>query len=122
MKVYIAHPTSIDYRSELYAPLKADKFFDKYNLILPHETSNQISNTRGDYKDIDCVIAECSAPSLGVGIELGWCYDDNIPIYIFYKNGDKPSESINMIANKIIQYENSEDFVEKVKEIILNLS
>ncbi|MDO5475357.1 MAG: hypothetical protein Q4F61_03165, partial [Candidatus Saccharibacteria bacterium] len=68
MKIYIAHPTNMDYGNEIYKPLRSDSFFSQHELILPHEKSNKIINTRDNYKNIDIVIAECSEPSIGVGI------------------------------------------------------
>ena len=118
MRIYIAHPTNMDYQKEIYEPLRNDDFFLEHELILPHEKSAEISNTRDDYRNVDLVIAECSQPSTGVGIELGWFYDDKKPIYGFYKSGAKFSSAINVVAKKIIEYQNTQDFVEKVKEIL----
>jgi len=73
MKIYIAHSSEIDFRRDLYTPLRNDSYFKKHHLILPHESSNKISNTRDDYKSIDIFIAECSKASVGLGIELRVC-------------------------------------------------
>lgn len=118
MRIYIAHPTDMDYKSEIYEPLRNDSFFSKYELILPHEDSSKIINARDDYKDVDVVIAECSKPSTGVGIELGWFYDDKKPIYCFYKTGVKPSGAVVVVAKEIIEYSGSNDLVNKIKNII----
>ena len=118
MRIYIAHPTDMNYENEIYRPLQSDDFFSQYELILPHEESNKINNTRDDYKDVDIVIAECSKPSTGVGIELGWFYDEEKPIYCLYKIGTKPSEAVTAIAKEIIEYSDSNDLVEKIKTIM----
>ena len=85
MRIYVAHSTNIDYENEIYNPLKNDSFFLGHEVVLPHENGVSINNSREDYKNYDIVIAECSEPSTGMGIELGWFYDDEKPIYCFYK-------------------------------------
>ena len=118
MRIYVAHPTSIDYKNEIYKPLRNDDFFRRHELILPHEDSANISNSRGDYKNYDIAIAECIEPSIGMGIELGWFYDDKKPIYCFIKSGLNPSSAVVSIAEEVIDYSNEQDFVEKIKSVI----
>ena len=118
MRIYIAHSTSIDYKKEIYEPLRNDDFFLKHELVLPHEDSTNIGNSREDYKDYDIVIAECSKPSIGVGIELGWFYDDKKPIYCFYKEGTKLSSAIRNISEQMVEYMDGRDFVDKIKGIV----
>lgn len=118
MKIYIAHPTDMDYENELYKPLRSDGFFSQHELILPHEESNKIINTRDDYKNVDSVIAECSKPSTGVGIELGWFYDERKPIYCFYKIGMKPSGSVAAVAKELVEYSDSNDLANKIRSVI----
>ena len=66
----------MDYINNIYIPLREDLFFKDYELILPHEKSENSSNVREFYKGIDVFIAECSELAIGLGIELGWAYDD----------------------------------------------
>ena len=98
--------------------MRNDSFFSRHELIFPHEESSKIINTRDDYKDVDVVIAECSKPSTGVGVELGWFYDDKKPIYCFYKIGMRPSKAIAAIAKEAIEYSDSNDLINKIKSII----
>jgi len=122
MRIYIAHPTSIDYKHDIYRLFKNDSWFARHELVLPHEPSTTIHNSREDYKKIDLVIAECSQPSTGMGIELGWFYDENKPIFCFYRLGTKPSSAINVVAKAKVEYRDAEDFVNKAKAIINNLN
>ena len=103
MRIYVAHPTSLDYENNIYIPLRSDGFFSQHELIFPHE-----------------VIAECSQPSTGMGIELGWLYDENKPIFCFYQAGTEPSSAISIIAKTMVKYKDKEDFVNKVKEAIVD--
>lgn len=118
MKIYIAHSKDINYKEELYKTIRTDDNINKHNIILPHEINDKSNNDRNFYKTIDLVIAECSKPSTGMGIELGWLYDDNIPIYCIYKQNSKISTSIYTITNKIYEYKNKSELLTIIKKII----
>ncbi len=118
MKIYIAHSKDINYKEELYQTIRTDDSINKHNIILPHEINDKSNNDRNFYKTIDLVIAECSKPSTGMGIELGWLYDDNIPIYCIYKQNSKISTSIYTITNKIYEYKNKSELLTIIKKII----
>lgn len=118
MRIYVAHPTSLDYEKYIYIPLRSDSFLNRHELILPHEASSNVYSSREDYKNVDLVIAECSRPSTGMGIELGWFYDENKPIFCFYQAGTKPSNAISIVAKTMVEYKDIEDFITKAKEII----
>lgn len=120
MRIYVAHPTSLDYENNIYMPFRSDSFLNRHELILPHEASSHIHSSREDYKNVDLVIAECGQPSTGMGIELGWFYDENKPIFCFYQAGTKPSNAISIVAKTIVEYNDVEDFVNKVKEAIVD--
>ena len=117
MRIYIAHSRSFDYVNNLYTPLRNDSFFNEYDLILPHETQRPM-NSREFYSNIDILIAECSEASTGLGIELGFAYDSNVPIYCIHQSDKKISSSISAITNNIYEYKNVEEMVEIIKEII----
>jgi len=118
MKIYIAHSRQMDYINELYNPLRSEPFFEEHELILPHEKSDKSSNTREFYKTIDVFIADCSEAATGLGIELGWAYDDNKKIYCIYKSGSVLSSSIKAVTKNFYEYENSNEMVEIVKDIV----
>lgn len=112
MKIYVAHSKDIDYKSKLYQPLRNCKVLKNEQLIFPHEISKDSYNTRDFYKSLDLFIAEVSIPATGLGIELGWAYDDNLPIYCLYKKGKKPSSSIYSITDQVLEYQNEKELVE----------
>lgn len=117
MKIYIAHSRDFDYENELYLPLKNSNIFKGHELILPHD-GNNYKHDRDYYKDIDLVIAEVSYPSIGLGIELGFLYDDNKRIYCIHKSNMKISSSINAVTENIYEYKNKEDMLNIVEDII----
>ena len=53
-----------------------------------------------------------------MGIELGWLFDGKKPIFCLYKKGNTPSSALKAVAREVVEYENTEDFVAKIKEII----
>ncbi len=118
MKIYIAHSKDFDYKNELYNPIRELEENINHEIILPHEKNDKSSNTRDFYKKIDLMIAECSYPATGLGIELGWVYDDNIPIYCIYKKGNKISGSTKSVTDNIIEYTNIEEMQTIIKSII----
>ena len=119
MKIYIAHSKGTDYQNELYAPIRNDEALNEHEVILPHEFSNTSSNTRNFYKDIDLFIAECSYPATGLGIELGWAFDDNTPIYCLHKKGTEVSRSIYAITQNILEYKDIDEMLEIIEKITI---
>ena len=117
MKIYIAHSKLINYIEELYNPIKEMELYKKHEIIFPHENDFTSNNTRDFYKSIDIVIAECSLPATGLGIELGWLYDDDKKIYCIYKSNSKISSSIKVLTDNIYSYNN----IKEMKEIIENI-
>ena len=69
-------------------------------------------------KTVDLMIAECSFPSIGLGIELGWANALNLRIIIIQKKGIKVSQSLKAVSKELIEYESSEDLLNKLKSII----
>ena len=118
MRVYIGHSKKIDYIKELYEPLRKDIFFNNHELILPHEKDEISSNSREFYKTIDVFIAECSDTATGIGIELGWAFDDNKNIYCIYKKGKEISGSLKSVTNNFYEYNDLNEMLSVVKSII----
>lgn len=118
MKAYVAHSKRINYIEELYQPLRKCEQLKDIELILPHEFQNNNSHTREFYKTLDLFIAEVSDSATGLGIELAFAYDDNIPIYCFHKEGTRVKNSIYSLTNNIFQYKNKEELTIMIAEIV----
>ena len=116
MKIYIAHSRDFDYVNDLYLPIKNSEFFKEHEFILPHDGDNY-KHDRDFYTKIDLVIAEVSYPSTGLGIELGFLYDDNKSMYCIHRSDKKISSSISVVASNINVYSNLDEMTEIVKEI-----
>ena len=117
MKIYVAHASNYDYINEIYKPIREDSELKEYDIVLPHEDENYIHN-RDYYKYFDIAICEVSNPSIGLGIELGFLYDSNVKIYCLYKKDSNYSKSLLAITKNIIMYQDSKDFINKIKNII----
>ena len=118
MRIYVAHSREYDFKNELYVPIRNCEKFSEHEIILPHELHDTSSNTRDFYKDIDIMIAECSYPSVGLGIELGWAFDDNIPIYCIHKKNMKISGSINAVTQNVYSYSSIEEMLTLIENIL----
>lgn len=120
MKIYVGHSRDIDYAKELYRPIRKFEKDTDHVFLLPHEKSNTSSNDRNFYNEIDLFIAEVSMPATGLGIELGWAYDNNVPIVCIFKKGKKISGSLNSVTNNFYEYENTEELKNVIELIIEN--
>lgn len=68
----------------------------------------------------DCNIIEFSEKGVGLGINAGYCFANNKPIYVIAKTGSDISTTISNLATKIIFYDEPEDLIEPFKEIVNN--
>lgn len=118
MKIYVAHSSSFDYKTELYAPLRNSELNKKHQIVLPHEDSSKLYDSKSYLKECDLVIAEVSYPSTGQGIELGWANLYNVRIVCIHKSGLKPSSSLKAVSSELVEYDSSEDLINKLQKVI----
>lgn len=120
MKIYISHVRRGNYQEELYQPLLASELAQKHTFIFPHAVSQKPFNTKELFqnKGCDMVLAEISYPATGQGIELGWADMSGIPIVCMYKKGMDVSGSALMIAKEKVEYENTQDLIEKLTHYV----
>jgi len=69
-------------------------------------------------ENIDLFIAEVSSPATGLGIELGFCFDEEIPIICFFKENIKYTNALKSVTNNFIPYQDLNDFIFKLKEVL----
>lgn len=114
MKIYVSHLRNYDFKKELYDVLENSNL--KHEFILPHKNAETPFNTKEllQNKKCDLVLAEVSYPSTGQGIELGWANIYGIPIVCIYKKNAKIAGSLKMVSDTFIEYENSEDLINKL--------
>jgi hypothetical protein len=117
MKIYIAHAKAYDYINELYKPIRESELSKEHEIILPHELDDKSSTSREFYRSLDLFIGEVSYSATGLGIELGWAYDDEIPLYCIHKEETRIKGSIYAITNNIYEY-TDETLVDTINHII----
>lgn len=122
MRIYFGHSKDFDYENEYYKPIEQNKRLQKETLIFPHKISDKNKLAREFYTNLDLFIAEVSYRATGLGIELGWANDDNVPIYCFYKKGVKPNSSLKTISDHIIEYNSLEQLSSMIEKIVDELS
>lgn len=118
MKIYVSHSSGFDYQNELYQPLRKSELNKLHEITLPHEHSTDQFNSKEYMKHCSLILAEVSYPSTGQGIELGWANLYDVPILCLYKKGAKTSETLKVISNTFIEYENSEDMAQKLTDYL----
>lgn len=119
MRIYVAHSREYDYKNELYKPLRESELNDSIEIILPHENSDELFNSKDELKNVDYIVAEVSYSSIGLGIELGWASLYNTPIILIHKTGLNISNSVKSVATEIIDYSSSNELVSKLKTFFL---
>lgn len=113
MRIYVSHPSSIEYEAELYRPLET---ISEHEWLFPHRPELQNQHTRALIGTVDLVLAEVSAPSTGQGIELGWANAAGVPIAAIHRQGTKPTRSIRRVTDQILSYFNQDDLIKKVRQ------
>lgn len=122
MNIYVAHSIIINYIDDLYNPIKNFHKIVEHNFYFPHDKNNERCNGYTFYKQFDLILAEVSEPSTGLGIELGWANILQIPILCIYKRGSKITSSLKAVTDQYIEYENSEDLLNKLFEYINDIN
>lgn len=122
MNIYISHSSSYDYENEIYRPIRESELAYTYRFFLPHEPENIDVDAKDELKQTDVLVAETSLPSTGQGIELGQANVVGVPIMCFFKAGSKPSSSLRFVTDKIIEYTDTQDLLDKLQTQLDQLS
>ncbi|OHA16489.1 MAG: hypothetical protein A3C79_02630 [Candidatus Taylorbacteria bacterium RIFCSPHIGHO2_02_FULL_45_28] len=121
MKIYVSHSRSFDFVNELYLPIRKSALNEKHTFFLPHENGRSL-NSKEDIKNSDLILAEVSFPSTGQGIELGWADSCTVPIVCIYKDGCDFSPSLKSIIKDFVTYNDSNDFISKLEELLVSMN
>jgi len=115
LNIYAAHSSNIDFE-KYYQVLKDSELHTEHNIIYPHdETEEQFDSYTFFHTDCDLIIAEVSAPSTGIGIELGWAYDADIPIIAIHSIDSKPTQAIFEVTKMVYEYDSDEELISTLK-------
>ena len=120
MKIYVSHSSKIDYKNDLYDPLRNSELAKQHEFLFPHEKGLDLFPTKKLFDDGGCdlVFAEVSFPSHGQGVELGWAYDRGIRIVFAHKPEAALSVVIPELSKEIFSYSSSRDLISKLSTFI----
>lgn len=117
LNIYAAHSSSFDYQSDFYEPLKESNISEQHNITFPHDDSDELFNSyKFFHTDCDLVIAEVSYDSTGLGIELGWAYDADIPIICVHTESAEPTSALTAVTEMVYSYSSPEDMIAVLKD------
>lgn len=118
MKIYIGHSTEMQYEEELYSPLKESEIIEEHELMLPHDSKEFFESKSFLREECDLLIAEVSNSSIGLGIELGWADEFEVPVVCVYKESSDPSDALKAVTEKTFEYSDRDELVEIVKNVV----
>lgn len=121
MKIYLAHSSKLDFKKDLYSPLKNSELDKSHEIIYLYDQTSNPGSTWEIIKGCDLVIAEVSLPSMSEGIELGWANALKIPIICVHKNDQIASHFLSIISNDILEYTDSKEMVAVISSAINNI-
>lgn len=123
MKIYIGHSKELNFKDDLYSPIRESQLNSEHEIILPHEIHQEASDfvTKDIIKTCDVMVAEASFPATGLGIELGWANAFERPIICIYRRGSKIAGSLKVICENFIEYTDKEDLIEKLSSALSKL-
>jgi hypothetical protein len=119
MKIYFAHSSSINY-NEIYNAILDSEELLQHDFILPHKVNFNGIHSYEIIPKCDLFIAEVSAASTGMGIEIGRAEAVKVPMLLVAKSGVEISSSFDFLQQKpeIIIYSNVDDMVEKISKYL----
>ena len=117
MKILVVHATNSNFREELYKPLRESSLNKDHHIHLPQEHGRE-TITKEFIKSCNLIIAECTFPSTGQGIELGWADIYNIPILCVSKKETLPSRVLHYVTSNFIVYEDSADMIAQIEMFV----
>jgi hypothetical protein len=123
MKIYIGHSKELNFKDDLYLPIRESQLNSEHEIILPHKIYQEASDfvTKDIIKTCDVMVAEVSFPATGLGIELGWANAFERPIICIYRKGSKISGSLKVVCKNFIEYTDKEDLIKKLGSALSTL-
>lgn len=115
LNIYVAHTKELDYKKDLYEPLRDSELNNLFNIVLPHEHSEEPFDSYTFLEDCTFVIAEVTHKSTSLGIELGWANAFGLTIILVHKAGIAPSKSLKAVSDTFIEYTDTEDLIKHLQ-------
>lgn len=120
MQIYVAHSSNFDFKTKLYAPLRGSTLSAEHEILLPQEGEIE-EITRDMISHCDVLVAEVSAPSLGVGVEIGWADAAGVPVVVMYEKGAHVSWSIDNAETERFEYDGADDMLAQLTAALMKI-
>jgi hypothetical protein len=119
LRVRVGHATGYDYEAQLYAVLRGLKLPTDATVSLPHAGGATGDCTKSFFAaGCDLFIAEVSAPSTGLGMELAYADMHGVPVVCVHRSDCRPSSSVKMVSQTILGYESPEELARHVEALV----
>ena len=92
-------------------------FVDKYN-FKANEEVQMMKKAFEEIDNSDLLIAELSTKSIGVGIEIGYAFVKEIPVFYLRKKGSEYSTTAAGCAKYIVEYENEHNLTVQIEKYL----
>ena len=90
-------------------------FVDKYN-FKENQEKEMMKVAFEEIDSSDFLIAELTTKSIGVGIEIGYAFAKEKPVFYLHKKDSAYSTTASGCSNSVLEYENEWDLVEKMEK------
>jgi len=123
-KVYVAHSRveGYDFKKELYQPIRESSLNGEFEIILPHEESDNSYSSKEFFRDkCDVIVVEASYRKVGPFLEVGCAWAFDVPIIVLIKKGVKLSGSLNEMGKTVVEYENPEEMISGLEKALEGL-
>ncbi len=92
-------------------------FVDKYKFS-PNQEKEMMKVAFEEIDNSDFLVAELTTKSIGVGIEIGYAFAKNKPIFYLRKKDSEYSTTVSGCSTAIISYRDEFDLKETIGEIL----
>ena len=101
LRLYIGHATQgFNYKNTLYVFLKKSAWAKNHSLILPHDNNTVPIDSKKLFTEAKqdlIMLADLSAPSTGLGMEIFWAKQYSIPVIFCAQEGSNPTSAVKFV-------------------------
>jgi hypothetical protein len=118
-RVRLGHSTGYDYQTQLYDVVRGLGLPSDVTVSLPHENGAAGDCTKSFFAGgCDLFIAEVSAASTGLGMEIAYADMHGVPVAGLYRAGSTPSSAIKMVTPMLLSYDSPEQLARHIESLI----
>lgn len=123
-RVRIGHSTSYDYQTQLYDVVRALKNLPPdVTISLPHEDGGEGDSTRTFFTEgCDLFIAEVSAPSTGLGMEVAYAHAAGVPVVYLHHADCQPSSSLKIVSSTFLAYASRTELARHLESLVATVA